>query len=52
MTTNRNALYKRMIVLTVSIPLDCFGGNTLQVISKKGFWFQIAAEAKFKPEAY
>jgi hypothetical protein len=24
----------------------------LQTISKKGFWFQIAAEAKFKPEAY
>jgi predicted GNAT family acetyltransferase len=24
----------------------------IQAISKKGFWFQIAAEAKFKPEAY
>jgi len=24
----------------------------LQAISKKGFWFKIEAEAKFKPEAY
>jgi hypothetical protein len=24
----------------------------LQAISKKGFWFKIAAEVKFKPEAY
>jgi hypothetical protein len=24
----------------------------LQAISKKGFWFKIAAQVKFKPEAY
>jgi hypothetical protein len=26
--------------------------NILQAISKKGFWFKIAVEMKFKPEAY
>ena len=38
------------VVYVQKIDASKFG--LLQAISKKGFWFKIEAEAKFKPQAY
>ena len=46
---------KHKIVKGLRLPLKFLRAGYLlliQAISKKAFWSQIAAEAKFKPEAY